>query len=163
MTQSTHSTPSPSSERSREAQRADAALEDPSVARERARERERAEARYQAREHAGHAEPVREEPGQRDELGTSFLGHASTDEHWQAWRQIQANFVDNPRSAVSDAHALVGRLIEDIVHRFEGERNQLEQRWSSGQDVSTEELRRCLQTYRDFFGRLLPNVGGPKS
>lgn len=56
---------------------------------------------------------------------------------------------------MSDAHALVGKLIEDIVHKFENERTQLEQRWSSGEDVSTEDLRTCLQTYRDFFGRLL--------
>jgi hypothetical protein len=34
----------------------------------------------------------------------------------------------------------------------------MEQRWSSGESVSTEDLRTCLQTYRDFFGRLLSKV-----
>jgi hypothetical protein len=137
----------------------DATIEDPRIARERAEERERAEAREQAREHA---EMMQGDTNERSRFGTSFLAGGNTEEHWQQWRQIQANFVDNPRSAVSDAHRLVGDLMDDIVRKFENERSQMEQRWSSGEDVSTEDLRRCLQTYRDFFGRLLANVGEAK-
>ncbi len=90
-------------------------------------------------------------------FGTSYLRDGSTDESWEHWRQIQANFVDDPRNAVSEAHGLVSELVDGIVRQFESERTQLEQRWSSGEDVSTEDLRRCLQRYRDFFGRLLAN------
>ncbi|HWO10766.1 MAG TPA: hypothetical protein VNN80_14835 [Polyangiaceae bacterium] len=138
-----------------EADQANPSFDDPELARERGAERERGAARREAADQAGSADAG------SPALGTSYLG-GSSDEHWQQWRQVQSEFVDNPRSAVSDAHRLVGELMGDIVHRFESERDQLEQRWSSGQDVSTEELRTCLQTYRDFFGRLLTNVGDAK-
>ena len=91
-------------------------------------------------------------------LGTSYLGDGKSDESWQRWRQIQGDFVDDPRNSVAEAHALVGELIDGIVRRFEGEREQLEQRWAEGEDVSTDDLRLCLQRYRDFFGRLLSNM-----
>jgi hypothetical protein len=166
MTQSYHS---PDSQRQSDSQRQfdsqrqldardrddDTMLEDPSLSRERAEERERAEARDRAREQAQLATPARSDETKAATFGTSYLGDRNTDEPWEQWRQIQADFVDNPRSAVSNAHGLVGGLIQDIVRKFEEERNQLEQRWSSGEDVSTEDLRTCLQTYRDFFGRLL--------
>jgi hypothetical protein len=163
-----NSEPMRDSQRMREGQRMrdddirddDATFEDPRIARERAEERERAEARDQARVQAEHAF---HEPDDRSRFGTSFLASGNTDEPWQQWRQIQANFVDNPRSAVADAHRLVGDLMDDIVRKFETERSQMEQRWSSGEDVSTEDLRTCLQTYRDFFGRLLANVGEAKA
>src|SRR5690606_23244204 len=97
------------------------------------------------------------EPDGSRALGTSHLG-TNAEKSWQRWREIQGDFVDQPRRAVSDAHALVGEVLDGIVRQFEHERGQLEQRWSRGEDVSTEDLRRCLQTYRDFFGRLLANV-----
>lgn len=155
-----HSDAQPTSDRFRDSQRMrdmnmnhdDTTFEDPSIARERADERERAEAREAAREHA---DLMGREGSDHTSIGTSYLGGKSSDEALNEWRQIQADFVDNPQSAVAAAHGLVGNLIESIVRRFEDERNQLEQRWSSGQDVSTEDLRRCLQTYRDFFNRLL--------
>lgn len=164
MTQSTHS---PDSQRQFDSQRQldgrdraydhddDTMFEDPGLSREREDERKRAEARDQARDQAQQASFGTDEHKANGSFGTSYLGDRDTDEPWQQWRQIQADFVDNPRSAVSDAHGLVGKLIDDIVHKFENERSQLEQRWSSGEDVSTEDLRTCLQTYRDFFGRLL--------
>ena len=91
-------------------------------------------------------------------FGTSYLADGKTDDAWRRWRELQGNFVDDPQSTVSDAHRLVSELIDDIVHRFESERGQLEQQWASGQEVSTEDLRHSFQRYRDFFGRLLANV-----
>jgi hypothetical protein len=131
--------------------------EDPAIARERTEERERAEARNAAHERSDRASHDGDVHA-HGSFGTSYLGGHSTEDSWQQWRKIQADFVDNPRDAVSDAHGLVGELIDNIVRQFNEERNQMEQRWSSGQDVSTEELRTCLQTYRDFFGRLLSKV-----
>lgn len=111
------------------------------------------------RDRSRQAAPARVErsPSGGGAFGTSYLRDGSTDESWEQWRQIQANFVDDPRNAVSEAHGLVSELVDGIVRQFESERTQLEQRWSSGEDVSTEDLRRCLQRYRDFFGRLLAN------
>jgi hypothetical protein len=122
--------------------------------RDSAAQREQLERDAQRREREEH----RAEPAAQT-FGTSFLGDGSTESAWQRWRELQSNFVDDPQSAVKQADGLVTELIDGIVRRFETEREQLEGRWSKGQEVSTEDLRRCLQRYRDFFGRLLTNVG----
>jgi hypothetical protein len=89
-------------------------------------------------------------------------GHDSSQTR-DRWQQIQAEFVDDPRKAVGDAHALVGDLVQRIVDTFTNERNELEGQWSKGSDVSTEDLRVCLQHYREFFARLLPSANGMPS
>jgi hypothetical protein len=107
------------------------------------------------------AEHEQHERAAPQSFGTSFLAEGKTDDAWRRWRDLQGNFVDDPQNTVSEAHRLVSELIDDIVHRFESERGQLEQQWSSGQEVSTEDLRHSFQRYRDFFGRLLANVDAP--
>jgi len=71
------------------------------------------------------------------------------------WDTIQTTFVDNPRQAVEQADHLVAETIKRLADMFAQERSQLEQQWSRGGDVSTEDLRIALQRYRSFFGRLL--------
>jgi hypothetical protein len=71
------------------------------------------------------------------------------------WKDIQAEFVDEPRQAVQDADALVAELMQRLAQMFASEREQLESRWAGGDDVSTEELRHGLRRYRSFFERLL--------
>lgn len=71
------------------------------------------------------------------------------------WKEIQAEFVDEPRKAVQDADALVAELMQRLAQMFASEREQLESRWAGGDDVSTEDLRRGLRRYRSFFERLL--------
>jgi len=71
------------------------------------------------------------------------------------WSEIQTGFVDEPRSAVQRADALVSDVIKRIADSFSGERSQLEQQWDRGDNVSTEDLRVALQRYRSFFSRLL--------
>jgi hypothetical protein len=71
------------------------------------------------------------------------------------WKDIQAEFVDEPRKAVQDADALVAELMQRLAQMFASEREQLESRWAGGDDVSTEDLRHGLRRYRSFFERLL--------
>jgi hypothetical protein len=71
------------------------------------------------------------------------------------WKDIQAEFVDEPRRAVQDADALVAELMQRLAQMFASEREQLESRWAGGDDVSTEDLRHGLRRYRSFFERLL--------
>lgn len=71
------------------------------------------------------------------------------------WKDIQAEFVDEPRSAVQNADALVADLMQRLAQMFASEREELESRWAGGDDVSTEDLRRGLRRYRSFFERLL--------
>ncbi len=72
------------------------------------------------------------------------------------WEAIQTGFVDQPRSAVEQADALVSELLGKLTDVFGRERTTLEQQWHRGQDnVSTEDLRVALRRYRAFFDRLL--------
>jgi hypothetical protein len=66
------------------------------------------------------------------------------------WKDIQAEFVDEPRKAVQDADALVGEVMQRLAQTFATEREQLEAQWADGEDVSTEDLRRSLRRYRNF-------------
>lgn len=92
---------------------------------------------------------------------TPFLAEQTSSQAGERWQRILAEFVDDPRQAVGDAHQLVSELVQRIVDGFTQERDQLERKWSSGKDVSTEDLRQCLQSYRAFFARLLPSAEPP--
>jgi len=77
-------------------------------------------------------------------------------EHFRTrWNEIQARFVDEPRSAVQQADTLVIEVVEQITVMFGKEHSSLEEQWKQGNDVSTEDLRKALQHYRSFFNRLV--------
>jgi hypothetical protein len=74
---------------------------------------------------------------------------------WKRWDDIQAGFVDEPRQAVQEADSLVAETMQQLANTFARERNNLEQQWGRGGDVSTEDLRIAFRRYRSFFKRLL--------
>lgn len=78
-----------------------------------------------------------------------------TNEMRSRWESIQTEFVDDPRTSVQQADELVASAIKKLAESFAQERARLEQQWSKGKDVSTEDLRQALRRYRDFFHRLL--------
>ena len=71
------------------------------------------------------------------------------------WTDVQAAFVDSPRSAVERADALVAETMQRLAEMFADERTRLEKQWDRGDNVTTEDLRVALQRYRAFFDRLL--------
>lgn len=71
------------------------------------------------------------------------------------WKDIQAEFVDEPEHAVQEADALVAELMQRLAAMFATERADLEKRWAGGSQVNTEDLRQGLRRYRSFFERLL--------
>jgi hypothetical protein len=71
------------------------------------------------------------------------------------WREIQAMFVDEPRGAVNQADALVTEVVDAVTSGFASRKAGLEQRWGTGGEAATEELRQALHAYRAFFQRLL--------
>jgi hypothetical protein len=71
------------------------------------------------------------------------------------WKEIQTNFVDEPRKAVEQADALVASAMKRLAEVFAEERSKLEKQWDRGDNVSTEDLRVAFQRYRSFFDRLL--------
>jgi len=89
---------------------------------------------------------VRLEPLLSDDRSESYRGR---------WHDLQARFVDDPRDTVADADALVADLLQELARSFNDARGRLEEQWSRGDDVSTEDLRIALQRYRSFFERLL--------
>lgn len=78
-----------------------------------------------------------------------------SDEFRSRWREIQGDFVDEPRRAVEKANALVEQVSQRLTDVFTNERAKLENDWGQGKDVSTEDLRQALRRYRSFFDRLL--------
>ncbi|HEY5985185.1 MAG TPA: hypothetical protein VIV12_02200 [Streptosporangiaceae bacterium] len=87
--------------------------------------------------------------------GAQLLDAEERDNIVARWREIQAEFVDEPRTAIREADALVTDLVERLSRAFASELEQLESRWASGAQASTEDLRQGLQRYRSFFERLL--------
>ena len=71
------------------------------------------------------------------------------------WKDIQAEFVDEPEQAVQEADALVAELMQRLAAMFASERAGLEKRLAGDHEVSTEDLRQGLRRYRSFFERLL--------
>jgi hypothetical protein len=93
--------------------------------------------------------------GAGDQPHVSLLEEHELQRILARWKDIQAEFVDEPRQAVQDADALVAELMQRLAQMFTNEREQLESRWAGGGDVSTEDLRHGLRRYRSFFERLL--------
>jgi hypothetical protein len=71
------------------------------------------------------------------------------------WRNIQAEFVDEPKTAVAEADALVSDLMRRLTEVLASERAALESRLTGAGELSTEDLRQGLRSYRSFFERLL--------
>lgn len=91
----------------------------------------------------------------------AFLPADRMEDLRKQWDGVQAAFVDDPRSAVQQAHSLVGSLVDELTKTFASERNTLEGQWNSAGNVDTEALRIAMQRYRNFFDRLLGNAPRP--
>jgi hypothetical protein len=77
-------------------------------------------------------------------------------EHFRTrWNEIQSKFVDEPRSAVQQADALVSEVVGQITQMLANEHSSLGSQWNQRDDVTTEDLRKALQRYRSFFNRLV--------
>jgi hypothetical protein len=66
---------------------------------------------------------------------------------------------DKLGASVRQADALVAEVMEQITQMLANQRRTLEGQWNPGDtsvgEVSTEDLRQILQSYRAFFNRLL--------
>ena len=96
----------------------------------------------------------RQRSGRPTSSGRTVMGE-EVEQLRMRWTAIQTNFVDDPRKAIEEADVLVTAAIKRIGDAFQEERANLEEKWKSGKDVSTEDLRQSLQNYRSMFSRLL--------
>jgi hypothetical protein len=69
------------------------------------------------------------------------------------WSDIQAMFVDDPRSSAEGAAGLVEDSVQELVAFVREQQDALLAAWQ-GQDTGTEELRTAVQHYRAFGNRL---------
>jgi hypothetical protein len=99
----------------------------------------------------------------REEDRHPFFPREEADDLRAQWRQVQEEFVDDPRAATQKADGLVASVIQSLAEVFAHERGRLEGEWSRGGDVTTEDLRVALQRYRAFFDRLLSVSAGLES
>jgi hypothetical protein len=102
----------------------------------------------------GETAGARGESGAGDEQAPLFTGEEA-ERFRERWADVQAGFVDQPRQMVEQADALVSDLMQQLTAGFTQRRSKLEEQWSEGDQVSTEDLRVALTRYRSFFDRLL--------
>jgi hypothetical protein len=69
------------------------------------------------------------------------------------WSEIQAMFVDDPRSSAEGAAGLVEDGVQELVAFVREQQDALLAAWH-GQDTGTEELRTAVKHYRAFGNRL---------
>jgi len=107
--------------------------------------------------HAASGHAGRSTPGDAADPGprASLLEDGELQSITARWKDIQAEFVDEPSRAVQEADALVAELMQRLAAMFATERAELEKRWAGGNRVTTEDLRQGLRRYRSFFERLL--------
>jgi hypothetical protein len=84
-----------------------------------------------------------------------LLDDDRTSDYTTRWHEVQSKFVEEPKDAVREADGLVAEVIQSLAASFADQRQQLEGKWDSGSDVTTEDLRQALMQYRSFFQRLL--------
>lgn len=89
------------------------------------------------------------------EENVALLPESMLGDFRRRWDDIQAGFVDDPKSAVEHADRLVEETVQRLTQTFARERANLESTWGRGEQASTEDLRVSLQRYRSFFNRLL--------
>ncbi|HTV72523.1 MAG TPA: hypothetical protein VME66_02310 [Candidatus Acidoferrales bacterium] len=89
------------------------------------------------------------------ESDAGFLPADRLEDLRHRWSDVQASFVDDPRSAVQQANDLVAQIVDELTQLFTQERTNLEGQWNRGEEADTEALRVALQRYRAFFNRLL--------
>jgi hypothetical protein len=65
------------------------------------------------------------------------------------WESIQIAFLDDPKGAAEQAHAVVGEVIGRLTERHQAMRDELDRRSDQGDD--TESMRLAVRTYRTFF------------
>jgi hypothetical protein len=107
------------------------------------------------RRSSGLANPSATDGAETDSSATPLFPTGEAESFRSRWVEVQTGFVDEPRSAVEQADSLVAEMMKRLAQVFADERGKLEEQWSRGDDISTEDLRQALRRYRSFFDRLL--------
>jgi hypothetical protein len=88
-------------------------------------------------------------------LPAPLLDRTESEYFCTRWNELQARFVDEPRIAVQQADELITEVIVQISQVLINGHNSLDSQWKQSPQISTEDLRKALHSYRFFFNRLL--------
>ena len=89
------------------------------------------------------------------EATTPFFEKQERDRIRTEWREVQAQFVDDPRDAVTRAGALVTDTVQHLTRLLTDRKQSLDTRWTNNDSVDTEALRQTLRDYRSLLDQLL--------
>ncbi|MFC0434010.1 hypothetical protein [Kutzneria buriramensis] len=95
------------------------------------------------------------QPRTRENVTDVLFDEGEATRFQERWREVQSQFVDDPKRAVRDADVLVAELMQTLASAFSERKRLLEQQWSEGSDTETEDLRLTLRGYRSFLDQLL--------
>ena len=95
------------------------------------------------------------EPHDTDTAAEMLFDEAEAVRFRERWREVQGQFVDDPRRAVQDADVLVAELMQELASAFSERKRLLEDQWREGTGAQTEDLRLALRGYRSFLDQLL--------
>jgi len=70
------------------------------------------------------------------------------------WLEVQARFVDEPRTAVRDADSLLSSMLDELKSHIDEQKRTLDGEWDRD-TKDTEELRVAMQRYRSLFDQIL--------
>jgi hypothetical protein len=85
----------------------------------------------------------------------TLFGRNDAEDLQARWMQVQASFVDEPRSAVQQADQLVAEVMQAMAATLASTKQGLEGQWQREGTADTEDLRQALRQYRTFFDKLL--------
>ncbi len=85
----------------------------------------------------------------------TWFAQADVDELRSRWTSIQIQFVDEPCAAVEQGETLVAETAERVKQMISDLQQSIGQQWLNHDDISTEELRTILLSYRELLDRLL--------
>ena len=73
----------------------------------------------------------------------------------EEWLRVQAQFVDDPRIAVSDAAGIIADVASRLEAAVRQRQDMLRVRWDGNSQADTEALRVTMQQYRQLLERLV--------
>lgn len=87
-----------------------------------------------------------------DATRTRLFQDQDVTKYREQWRELQAGFVDEPRSAVREADTLVSKMLDTLTSQLTEQKRALQ---SESDAEDTERLRVAMQRYRSLFDQML--------
>ncbi|MCW2947662.1 MAG: hypothetical protein JWR24_4379 [Actinoallomurus sp.] len=97
------------------------------------------------------------EPGYAQDVMTTerLIDPADADRFQNHWRDVKADFVDDPTAAVERAGVLAGEVVEELTTLLAQRRKDVDENWRDDDTADTERLRVALRDYGVLLEHIL--------